>query len=183
LQPLRNLASDELVDREMIRDCLLRYCRGVDRCDLDLIHAAYWPEATDLHATPGRAPMNAYAMFAKIMPRLQKMDQTMHTLANIMIRVAGAKAFAESYFHAYHRVVVDDGARRDIVTAGRYIDHLEKRAGEWRILHRVVALDWFRDHGNSADWEQGIFGGPCLMGGRKPDDMSYGILAALGFDT
>jgi hypothetical protein len=160
----------------------MRYSRGVDRCDLDLVHSAYWPEATDLHAMPNRAPMNAYAMFAKVMPKVQKMDQTMHTLGNILIRVAGSAAFAESYFHAYHRVVDEAGARRDIVTAGRYIDHMEKRDGAWRILHRVVTVDWFREYADSADWELGTFGGPCLMGARRPDDVSYKIIAELGLE-
>ena len=171
-----NMNTQELIDRELIRDCLMRYCRGVDRCDVELIHSAYWSDATDLHAMPNRRPMNAYDMFAKLMPKLRKMDQTMHALGNILIRVTGDSAGVESYFHAYHRVVDDSGKRDDIVTAGRYIDRMECRNGEWRIAERVVVVDWFRDHGDSADWEQGIFGGPCMMGARAPDDESYAIM-------
>jgi hypothetical protein len=173
------MSAEELIDRELIRDCLMRYCRGADRLDMDLIHSAYWPEATDLHAMPGRAPMNAYEMFAKLFPRMRKMEQTMHTLGNIFIRVDGAKAFAESYFHAYHRVV-DGDIRRDIVTAGRYIDRMERRGREWRILHRVVVIDWFREYRDSADWAKGTFGGPCMMGSRAPDDESYRVLKEFG---
>jgi hypothetical protein len=39
----------ELSDREAIRDCLMRYCHGVDRCDEPMIRDVYWPEATDEH--------------------------------------------------------------------------------------------------------------------------------------
>src|SRR5579862_3908887 len=41
--------KDELADREAIRDCLYRYCRGVDRCDMELLRSAYWPGAMDTH--------------------------------------------------------------------------------------------------------------------------------------
>ena len=39
----------ELADREAIRDCLHRYCRGVDRCDEDMLRSAYWEDAHDDH--------------------------------------------------------------------------------------------------------------------------------------
>jgi hypothetical protein len=173
------MTVEELIAREQIRDCLMRYSRGVDRCDFDLINSAYWPDATDLHAMPGRPPMNAHAMFVKLRPKLLGMQQTMHTLGNIFIRVSDAVAFAESYFHAYHRVMEQDRPR-DIVTAGRYIDELTRREREWRIQNRVVTIDWFREYDDSADWEKGTFGGPCLMGARKPDDESYRMLERLG---
>jgi SnoaL-like domain len=177
---LTGLSLEALIDRELIRDCLMRYCRGADRCDLDLIHSAYWPDATDLHATPGRAAMNAHEMFAKLIPRMRKMDQTMHTLGNIFIRAEDRMAYVESYFHAYHRVVNEAGTRHDIITAGRYIDRMERRRSEWRILHRVVVIDWFREFADSCDWEKGTFGGPCLMGARAPDDESYRVLEKFG---
>ena len=40
---------DELADREAIRDCMYRYSRGIDRCDVELLRSAYWPDATDNH--------------------------------------------------------------------------------------------------------------------------------------
>jgi hypothetical protein len=38
-----------LLDKEAIRDCLMRYCHGIDRCDEDLVRRVYWPGATDDH--------------------------------------------------------------------------------------------------------------------------------------
>ena len=38
-----------LLDREAIRDCLYRYCRGIDRADEAALRSAYWPDATDCH--------------------------------------------------------------------------------------------------------------------------------------
>lgn len=162
----------ELYHREAIRDCLMRYCRGADRCDEALLRSAFWPDATDSHAMPGRAPMNAYLFIERVLPKLRAMDQTMHTLGNILIELLGDMAAVESYFHAYHRV--RDAARpRDIVTAGRYIDRFEAREGQWRIAERVVVIDWFREYNDSADWNRGVFGGPCVMGAKQPEDASY----------
>src|SRR5580692_7323689 len=41
--------KDELADREAIKDCLYRYSRGIDRCDMELLRSAYWPGAMDTH--------------------------------------------------------------------------------------------------------------------------------------
>ena len=42
---------EQLSDIQSIRDVALRYCRGVDRLDEDLMKSAYWPDATDDHGT------------------------------------------------------------------------------------------------------------------------------------
>lgn len=39
----------ELKDRQDIRDCLVRYCRGVDRFDREMVRSAYHPDAMDDH--------------------------------------------------------------------------------------------------------------------------------------
>ena len=38
-----------LLDRVAIEDCLVRYCRAVDRCDAPLLRTVYWPGAIDDH--------------------------------------------------------------------------------------------------------------------------------------
>lgn len=52
------MTLDELLDREAIRDCLARYCRGVDRLDRALLLSTYWPGAEDDH---GSAPLSVTA--------------------------------------------------------------------------------------------------------------------------
>ena len=39
----------ELLDQRAIRDVVLRYCRGIDRLDLELVRDCYHPDATDDH--------------------------------------------------------------------------------------------------------------------------------------
>ena len=49
----------ELLDREAIRDCIYRYCRGVDRADEASLRGAYWPDATDQHG-PYSGPVEGF---------------------------------------------------------------------------------------------------------------------------
>jgi hypothetical protein len=164
--------KDELVDREAIRDCLYRYSRGVDRLDADLLRTAYWPDAIDQHMV---FKGNVEQFIEWAFPIMRAMDQSMHMIGNIMIRLDGDKAAVESYFYGYHRVRVGDEPR-DCIGSGRYLDKFERRGDEWRIAERLVVTDWFRDYPDSADWVAGPFGMKVEPGGRFPKDDSYGWL-------
>ena len=159
----------QLADREAIRECLYRYARGVDRLDADMLRSAYWPDAIDTHL---EFKGNVEQFIAWAFPIMQTMDQTMHMIANILMRLDGDRADVESYFYGYHRITLD-GAKRDVIGSGRYVDRFEKRDDEWRIAERLVLTDWFRQYPDSADWSQGLLGQRVDFGGRWPDDPSY----------
>lgn len=42
-------ALKRLVDKEAIRDCLYKYCRGIDRADERRLRSTDWPDGTDDH--------------------------------------------------------------------------------------------------------------------------------------
>lgn len=163
-------AVQELMDRETIRDCLYRYCRGIDRCDADVLASAYWPGAVDDHIF-WKGTVEEFIPW--VMPILRSRDQTKHAISNILIRITGREARVESYFDAYERARRKDGKPNDILASGRYLDHMENRAGEWRIIRRKVVMDWFRILDDSADWERGMFGKPLKFGARGNDDPSH----------
>lgn len=168
---------DELVDREAIRHCLMRYCRAIDRMDREVLLSVYWPDAIDNHLDFS-GPPEAFADYC--FPLMANMDQTMHSLGNVLIEIAGDEAQVESYFHAFHRLEEQsDAPARDLVAAGRYLDVFAKRDDQWRILRRTVVMDWFRAYEDSGDWSDGLLGIPVTPGGRKPDDISYQLLELL----
>jgi len=169
MMPMGPTTLEELLDREAIRDCLMRYCRGIDRIDPEMIESAYWPGAIDDHGN-FRGTVAEFLTFAA--DRLREMDQTTHFIGNILIELQGESAHVETYFDAYHRMSRADGSRYDLSTAGRYVDRFEKRGGEWRIADRVVAWDWFREYPESADWERGVLG-LKFRSSRKPEDPIY----------
>lgn len=169
----RDPAIQNLIDREAIRDALYRYCRGIDRCDVETLKSAYWPEAVDNHVFFNG---NAWEFAEWVVPLLRGRDQTMHMITNAMIRIDGAVAFVESQYVGYERVRSAKRGLSDMFAGGRYLDRMEKRGEEWRIIHRDVVWAWFRVEEDSADWSRGLFGHQVPFGGRGLDDPLYTTL-------
>jgi len=160
---------DELADREAIRDCLYRYCRAIDRCDMELLRTAYWPGAIDDH-TGFRGTVEEFIAWA--LPILRGMEQSVHMIGNVLIRVEGAAAAVESYFWSVS--VVTAPTTRETTVCGRYLDRFERRNDEWRIAARMVVHDWFRERPEAGDWSAGPFGMAGLeRGAALPHDKSY----------
>lgn len=127
----------ELVDRQDILDALLRYTRGVDRLDHDLLRSAYWPGAVDDHGV-FRGPIEEFLPWADNVHRTMH-HGTQHVIANHTCEIDGDVAHTETYM-----VMVGMNKTGTPVTlhGGRYIDQLERRDGEWRIAHRVSMVEW-----------------------------------------
>jgi hypothetical protein len=161
----------ELADREAIRDCLFRYCRGIDRMDESLLQDVYWPGAMDEHAG---FVGTGEEFIAHAMQALAPLEQTMHALGNILIEISGDTAWVESYFQAFHRI---PGEKEpwDLIVGGRYVDRMEKRDDVWRIGHRVVMIDWLRSFADSADWTDLPLGMSVKPGVHGPGDRSYDL--------
>lgn len=131
----------QLLDEGEIRDVLLRYCRGVDRCDFDLLASCYHADAVDDHgnwlASGAKAPQ-------VILQRVQPgPDRAMHFLGNVRIEIEGDTAFAESYILALRAFGRNDRSYTR-TRALRFVDRFSRRDGFWRISERVVADDWNR---------------------------------------
>src|SRR5512140_1867312 len=99
----------ELLDREAIRDCIYRYCRGIDRADEAALRSAYWPDATDRH---GAYAGPASAFIDKVLPNLRG-GRFVHHVGNVLIELHGDVAAAESYFIALQQDRDAAGAPRE----------------------------------------------------------------------
>lgn len=152
-----------LLDRVAIEDCLVRYCRAIDRCDAELLRGVYWPDAIDDHIF-WRGNAQAFVDFC--IPVLRTRDQTLHSISNFLIRIDGNDARVECHFHAYERVRRKDGRANDVTMWGRYLDRMERRGREWRIADRKVVLDSWRIWNDTADWDRGLFGKHAIEVGR-----------------
>ena len=164
---------DELVAQQEIRDVLIRYTRGIDRMDIELVRSCYWPAAYDDHAAY-QGPVEGF--FDWVQQALSYFDSTMHLIGNQLVEVHGDTAHAESYCVAYHRRSARDGEDgHDLITALRYVDRLERRrverpvrvtpgipassetgpveADEWRIAERRCVFDWTRRDPIVGEWE------------------------------
>lgn len=166
----------ELLDREAIRDCLYRYCRGIDRRDEEALRSAYWPDATDRH---GAYVGPAAGFVTAALEKLRTAGRMVHVLANILIELHGDAAAAESYFVAFQEEPAADGGSQETLLCGRYVDRMEQRGGEWRIAARTVTYDWLRSTSLPAPLLPDAFGVRQPTGGRQPEDPLYALLASL----
>ena len=131
---------DELAARAQIHDCLMRYCRGLDRLDAALVASAFHADAVDHHSF---ATLNGAAAIGVALVDRQRtrFRQTMHGILNEHVEIAGDVAHGESYFRA-SMVAERDGREVLIEGAGRYVDRFERRMGAWRIAERVLVNEW-----------------------------------------
>jgi hypothetical protein len=128
-----------LLDKQAIHEVVLRYCRGIDRLDPELVRSCYHPEATDDH---GRFTGGRDEFIEWVMGTLQRFDGTMHVVANHLTELDGDTAVAETYGIAYHFGSPPEDHRRNFTTGFRYVDRFERREGVWKIAARVAVREW-----------------------------------------
>ncbi len=165
----------ELVDREAIRDCMYRYCRGIDRADEQALRSSYWPEAQELHGIYN-GPSAGFIDFA--LDVFKTKPRNIHIVSNVLIEFLGqTSAAVESYFTALQRGPDRTGAVRQYLIVGRYCDRFEKRGEEWRVIERVVIYDWLEEQTPPVESEDVRFGPRLPIGKACPDDPIYKLLA------
>lgn len=132
-----------LIDKDEIRDVIVRYARGVDRGDAELITSCYHPDAIDDHGGVELTGIEAGPRFGGNRKLSASGQAGQHFVGNISIEVEGDTAYTESYTVSY--LIVDrDGDTYTRFRGLRYLDRFEKRDGAWKIAYRVVVDDWDR---------------------------------------
>jgi SnoaL-like protein len=126
-----------LFDKQDIHDALMRYCRGVDRCDEELMRSAFHEDAIAFATV-------AWDFVKHFIPENRAATTfTMHSVANLDIEVLGDVAFSEAYFVTY--VGREEGGEEYVdAFCGRYVDKWELRDAHWKIVHREVVREWSR---------------------------------------
>ena len=185
-------SPERLADRAQIQDLLFRWSRAIDRLDLDAIPDLFHPDAIDNHgAFTGDGP----ALVQWIRERHAKIPFSMHMLGNMLIEFADAdNAMVETYTTTIQRypasgraslvalvgeVPPTDAAATDLIIAARYVDHVSRKDGVWRIQTRHVIFDSSvlvdAAHENA-------FALPALERGRRDsEDRVFEMRRMLGF--
>ena len=131
-----NTRLEQLLDRQDILDCLVRFCRGMDRFDRELFLSAFHADAVIAAGPFVGGPVELYVWASDLHEQGQK--ATMHYLLNHTCEIDGHSAHTETYY-------VFTGRNRDDtnwMAGGRYIDRLERRDGAWKIALRTNAIEW-----------------------------------------
>jgi hypothetical protein len=158
---------DDLIAKQEIREVLMRFCRGVDRGDIDLVRSCYHPDAEDDH---GAYRGGIDGLCEAVQQMVDRTSVTHHVLGQALIEVDGQEARSECYVIAYHRTRPHAGsAEHDVLVGARYLDLFERRAGSWRISRRTVSHAWSR-RTPSQRWAGGS---KMAQDARAPDDLLY----------
>jgi hypothetical protein len=155
-----------LKDRQDILDVIVRESRGRDRHDAELTARCYWPEGADEHG-PVPLPAAEYPEKAN-QGHAGAFSMNQHNLANHLCEIGGDTAYCETY--VVGTFLSHDGLTATMA-AGRYLDQLEKRNGEWRILWRRSTVETAMQ--GDASWLQRPAVRGFLKGTRDRSDLSY----------
>jgi len=155
-----------------VQQTLCAYCRGIDRIDAQLLRQVFAPEATiDL----GAIYRGGVGGFIETATRfMSSMRATRHELCNVLVRVDGAEARAESYVRAWH-LVSDDKGDRELVVLGRYLNALRLHGDDWLIVRHTELIDWGAENETSTHWFAANEEMP--KGRRDRRDLSYEFLS------
>jgi hypothetical protein len=170
-------------DRQAIHDVIIRYCRGVDRSDPDLVLSAFHDDAIDNHfgaVLPFREAIGTLKAARSADGRPTSKTTSMHNICNVLIELEGDVARCETYVTVIVRIPHEGGAI-DWTHAGRYVDRFERRQGEWRIAYRTVVYDLERFDAVVPAPEglsQARYLDNAVRGQRGRADFSYGIFTS-----
>lgn len=174
-------ALQELLDKQAIHETTLRYCRGADRLDADLITSVFHPDARDDHgghvlkgADTGPAIVKMLSDGAHETENSLFLGSrsTLHYISSQTIEVYGDTAAAESYFTTVH-FGTRNGVSLKMQTYGRWVDRFERRNGEWKVIDRTGVYELVD--------ENPLAHGPWVEMGSKSDasrdrsDPSYAV--------
>jgi hypothetical protein len=168
-------------DRQAIHDVIVRYCRGVDRGDPELVIAAFHDDAIDNHfgvVLPFREAIGTLKAARSGSASPPSKTTSMHNICNVLIELDGDIARCETYVTVIVRIPQEHGAI-DWTHAGRYVDRFERRNGAWRIAYRTVVYDLERFDEvvpAPAGLSQARYLDNAVRGKRGTGDFSYEIL-------
>ncbi len=165
--PIDERQARALLDKQAITDVLARFARGVDRFDWELARSCFHGGAKLEHGA-FNGPVERFVPW--LQAALAPTSLGMHTITNVLIDLDGDRAQSEAQVTAYQRAVTESGEDEDGVAGVRWIDRLERRAGEWKIAQRRTVWEWSTIAPVGRQWD---FHGKYVTGRRDRQDAVY----------
>ena len=156
-----------LKDRQAILDVIMRQARGHDRHDAELMNSCFWEDGVDEHGqfvTPGPG----YGDWAN-KTHTAGFFLHMHNITNHTCEIDGDTAHCETY--VIGSLLPTSAPGRAKFVSGRYLDKLERRDGEWRILVRRTSIE-VEVEGDSK-WPENKISETFPKGAWDTGDLSY----------
>lgn len=157
----------QLADKQAITEQIYRYCRSVDRLDVPLGHSVFHADSTADYGPHGYQGTGRGAIDWICAAHGHLLHHT-HQVTNILIELAGDRAFSEAYVTAALRMD-REGRVMQIENWARYCDTWSRRDGVWAIDRRetVIEFDAIREVTPMKNHQHAT---------RGSDDPSYAVL-------
>lgn len=135
----------EISDRMEIEGVLIRYTRGIDTGEWDLLDTVFTPDAEIDYTESGGIADTFPAVktwLAEVLPAF--FPKRMHSLAQVAISLDGDEALATAYFH--NPMPMDDGqgGTKVVEFGGLYHHTLVRTADGWRSRRLHEEIVWKR---------------------------------------
>jgi ketosteroid isomerase-like protein len=140
------LGSDEAADRLALRELFDAYAHCADRRDAEEQKALFTDDTVFTVYMDGERSEPTYVLHGReaLMPvfdDLNRYEVTTHFNGQSTVTLDRDRATGESYTIAHH-VYTEDGDRKIMVAALRYLDTFTKLDGRWYFAERKLILDW-----------------------------------------
>jgi len=155
-------------DRQAILDCIKRNSRGNDRFDVELVTSSYHPDGVH-ELGENQISGREYGEHANL-AHGRLFDANLHNITMHNCDIEGDVAHAESYTIG---IFLDKGGETARILAGRYLDRLEKRDGEWRIALRPATVEIALEGAAKLPTGDFLPGSRYLRGNRDKTDPTY----------
>jgi hypothetical protein len=169
----RNLEAklQEIVDRHEIWTLLLRFARGLDRMDREMVRSCYWDDAVEDHYTFIGTPDGFIDWTFAYMESSNSVQH--HGITNHFCEIDGDDAQSETYY-SFIGVNLEPP---HVLSVGRYVDHFQRREGIWKNANRVTMVE--KNFALDASPDDALLThpqstcGPLLPVARDRSDFSY----------
>ncbi|WJR79823.1 nuclear transport factor 2 family protein [Bradyrhizobium sp. NP1] len=144
------ISPGEAADRLAIRELVDAYAHCADRRDAKGQMALFTADTHFVVYMNAKDPIPSQELhsreaLAPVFAELNKYDATTHFIGQSTIfSLSPDRATGETYCLAHH-VTVDDGKRRLMLAALRYLDTFVKMDGSWLFAERRLYVDWLEE--------------------------------------
>jgi hypothetical protein len=163
-----------LRDRQDIHDVYMRYMRGFDRNDTDLLRSAFWPDAQINYGVQHNSVDDFIVRHLKA--HTSRLASWGHQITNETPDIVGDTAHVEVYVTGFFMAKDERGGRggERSVIAGRYVDRLDRRDGHWRISVREFLPHFWTENESMESYARASEArGDCALGTWDKRDPSY----------
>ena len=132
----------ELVDKAAIRELMMKYARGIDRRDLDLIAYGFTPDAHTNYDDGEQQGLEE--IISCLRTATSRFDRSTHFMGDQEIQISGDTADVETYAIDYLLYTIE-AKQYQSIGGPRYQDKMVRRDGRWLVQHRSLLTDWRRN--------------------------------------